>query len=285
MHVKSRLLKKATEMENEIIKPGVSTGYRDLDYHTHGLNPGELIVIGGRPTMGKTSFAVNIAEHAAMQALDKAVLFFSMEMPKDSISLRLTASLGRIDLSKIRRGKLEEDEWARFGSSVSMLSECKLSIIDDARQSTDTIESVIAKQIEECPVSLIVIDYLQLITGDSKFETRNEELSKILRSLKCIAREYEVPVVVLSQLNRELEKRPNKRPVMSDLRDSGVIEEIADLILFVYRDEVYYQDSPDRGIAEIIIAKQRNGTTGTLQLRFEGRYCRFDNPAPDYYQG
>lgn len=276
---------KDTLVEESVEVYAASTGYYELDDATSGLKPGELIILGARPSMGKTTFAINIAENVAMLNKDKSVLIFSMEMPAESLHMRMIASLGRIEVNKIRNGKIDKDDWSRFGGAVAQLSETKLQIDDNPDLSqADIIRSIEDKMANGLKIGLIVIDYLQLMELDEVSDNRNEELSKILRKLKRIARRFNVPIIVLSQLNRELEKRPNKRPVMSDLRDSGAIEEIADLIIFIYRDEVYNEDSVDRGLAEIIVAKQRNGGTGMLKLRFEGRYSRFDNQAQDYYQ-
>lgn len=264
---------------------GLSTGYYDFDEMTSGLQPADLVIIAGRPSMGKTTFAVNIAEHAAMQLKDRPVLVFSMEMPSDSLAVRMLSSLGRVEQTKIRNGKLDEEDWSRFGAGVAQLAETKILIDDTPALSPTELRSRARRVVREHGnLSLIVIDYLQLMSIKSSSENRTSEISEISRSLKALAKELNVPVIALSQLNRELEKRPNKRPVMSDLRESGAIEQDADLIAFVYRDEVYNEDSPDKGTAEIIIGKQRNGPIGTVKLRFEGRYSRFDNLAQVYYQ-
>lgn len=264
---------------------GVSSGYYDFDQMTSGLQRADLVIVAGRPSMGKTTFAMNIVEHVAMLHKNKPALVFSMEMPSESLAMRMLASLGRIEQTKIRNGKLDEDDWSRFGAGVAQLSETKI-LIDDTPALSPTEVRARARRVvrEHGELSVIAIDYLQLMAIKGGSENRTNEISEISRSLKALAKELNVPVIALSQLNRELEKRPNKRPVMSDLRESGAIEQDADLIVFVYRDEVYNEDSPDKGTAEIIIGKQRNGPIGTVKLRFEGRYSRFDNLAPSYYQ-
>jgi len=264
---------------------GLATGYYDFDEMTSGLQRADLVIVAGRPSMGKTTFAMNIVEHIAMLNKNKPALVFSMEMPSESLAMRMLASLGKIEQTKIRNGKLDDDDWSRFGSGVALLSETKI-LIDDTPALSPTEVRARARRVmrEHGELSVIAIDYLQLMGIKGGSENRTNEISEISRALKSLAKELNVPVIALSQLNRELEKRPNKRPVMSDLRESGAIEQDADLIVFVYRDEVYNEDTPDKGTAEIIIGKQRNGPIGTVKLRFEGRYSRFDNLAPSYYQ-
>lgn len=272
-----------TLFEREGNITGVSTGFSDLDNLTSGLQPADLIIIAGRPSMGKTTIAMNIAENIAIKN-DKLVAVFSMEMPGDSLAMRMMSSLGRIDQNRIRSGKLEDDEWPRLTSAISMLAKTKL-FIDDAPALTPTEVRARARRLmrEHGQLGLIVLDYLQLMQSSSSGENRVQQISDISRGLKVLAKELNVPVVVLSQLNRNLEQRPNKRPIMSDLRESGAIEQDADLILFVYRDEVYNEDSPDKGIAEIIIGKQRNGPLGVVRLTFLGQFTRFENFAGDPY--
>ncbi|TWH77211.1 replicative DNA helicase [Azomonas agilis] len=264
---------------------GVSTGFSDLDEKTNGLQGSDLIVIAGRPSMGKTTFAMNMVESAVLRT-DKAVLVFSLEMPADSLVMRLLSSLGRIDQTKIRTGKLEDDDWPRLTSAVNLLTERKL-FIDDTAGISPTEMRARARRLarEHGEIGLIMVDYLQLmrIPGASG-ENRTNEISEISRSLKALAKEFNCPVLALSQLNRSLEQRPNKRPVNSDLRESGAIEQDADIIMFIYRDEVYNPNSEYKGVAEIIIGKQRNGPIGTVRLAFLGRYTRFDNLAPGTYQ-
>jgi len=262
---------------------GLATGYKDLDEMTSGLQPSDLIVVAGRPSMGKTTFAMNIAEHAAIQG-NKPILVFSMEMPGQALAMRMMSSLGLIDQHKIRTGKLSDEDWPRVTSAVSMLSEAKLFIDDTPALSPGEIRARarrVAK--EQGPLGLIVIDYLQLMQVPGSKENRTTEISEISRSLKALAKELDVPIIALSQLNRSLEQRGDKRPIMPDLRDSGAIEQDADLIIFIYRDEVYNEGSPDKGSAEIIIAKQRNGPTGKVRLIFLGKYTRFENFSPQHY--
>ncbi len=264
---------------NEGMLTGISTGFSDLDRMTSGLQPGELVIIAGRPSMGKTLLGMNIGEHAAIRS-GKKVLVFSMEMSSESIATRLLSSLGRIDQHNLRTGKLQDEDWPRLQSAVGLLSQASMVIDDTAALSPIELRAR-ARRVarEKNTLGLIVIDYLQLMKGSSNFENRTAEISEISRSLKSLAKELHVPVIALSQLNRSLEQRPNKRPVMSDLRESGAIEQDADLIAFIYRDEVYNEDSPDKGVAEIIIGKQRNGPIGTIRLAFLGQYARFQNLA------
>lgn len=256
---------------------GIPTGFTDLDRLTTGLQPGDLVIVAGRPSMGKTLLGMNIAEHAAIRS-QKPVLVFSMEMSGEALAMRMLSSLGRIDQNRLRTGKLVEEDWSRLTSAVALLSEAKL-YIDETPALTPMELRARARRIarERHSLGLIVIDYLQLMRGQNTSENRTAEISEISRSLKALAKELNVPVIALSQLNRSLEQRPNKRPVMSDLRESGAIEQDADLIMFIYRDEVYHEDSPDKGTAEIIVGKQRNGPIGVIRLTFMGQYARFDN--------
>ena len=256
---------------------GLPTSYVDLDEMTSGFQEGELIIIAGRPAMGKTSLAMNIAENASIQG-SKPVLVFSMEMPGESLAMRLMSSLGRIDQHKVRTGQLNDSDWPRITSAVSILSNAKL-FIDDTPALTPNEIRARARRLArtEGQLGLIVIDYLQLMRISNTPENRTMEISAISRSLKALAKELRVPVIALSQLNRGLEQRADKRPIMSDLRDSGAIEQDADLILFIYRDEVYNENSPKKGFAEVIIAKQRNGPIGKVYLTFLGKYTRFEN--------
>ena len=265
---------------------GVSTGLADLDEMTSGLQPSDLIIMAGRPSMGKTTLAMNIAEHVAIKTT-KPVLVFSMEMPADSLAMRMMSSLGRIDQHRIRTGKLEDDDWPRVTSAVHMLSEAPLFIDDSPALSPAEMRARARRVMKEHgQLGLIVVDYLQLMkVAGFKAENRTAEISEISRSLKSLAKELNVPVIALSQLNRSLEQRQDKRPVMSDLRESGAIEQDADLICFIYRDEVYNEDSPDKGCAEIIIAKQRNGPIGRVRVAFLGKYTRFEDLAFNGYQG
>jgi replicative DNA helicase len=262
---------------------GASTGFTDFDEKTAGLQDADLIIVAGRPSMGKTTFAMNIAEHVAIKE-NKVVAVFSMEMPGDSLAMRMMSSLGRIDQHKVRTGKLDDDEWPRLTSAINLLAETKL-FIDDTPALTPTEVRSRARRLarDHGQLGLIVLDYLQLMQSLTSGDNRVQQISDISRGLKALAKELNVPVVALSQLNRNLEQRPNKRPVMSDLRESGSIEQDADVIVFIYRDEVYNEDSPDKGMAEIIIGKQRNGPIGTSRLTFLGQYTKFENYAPDPY--
>lgn len=262
---------------------GISSGYKDLDDMTAGLQPSDLVIVAGRPSMGKTTFAMNIAEHAALKS-GKPVLVFSMEMPAEALAMRMLSSLGRIEQNRLRTGRLEDDDWPRITSAVSMLGEAKMFIDDGAALSPSEVRAR-ARRVarEHGQLGLIVIDYLQLMQCPDSKENRTNEISEISRSLKALAKELNVPVIALSQLNRGLEQRTDKRPVMSDLRESGAIEQDADLIIFIYRDEVYNESSPDKGIAEIIIAKQRNGPIGKVRLTFLGKYTRFENFTSSHY--
>lgn len=255
---------------------GVGTGFTDLDGMTSGLQAADLVIIAGRPSMGKTSLAMNIAENAAV-GNKTPVAIFSMEMPGEQLAMRMMASLGRINAHRVRTGKLNDDDWPRLTSAVSMLAETPIYIDDSPALTPMELRARARRLHREHGLGLVVIDYLQLMqTGDNS-ENRATEVSNITRSLKGLAKELNVPVVALSQLNRSLEQRPNKRPVMSDLRESGAIEQDADVIIFIYRDEVYDEDSADKGTAEIIIGKQRNGPTGAVRLTFLGEYTRFEN--------
>lgn len=272
-----------TLFEQEGSVTGASTGFTDLDDMTSGLQSADLIIVAGRPSMGKTTIAMNIAENVAIKG-DKPVAVFSMEMPGDSLAMRMMSSLGRIDQHKIRTGKLEDDEWPRLTSAINLLAETKLFIDDSAALTPTEVRSRARRLMREHgQLGLIVVDYLQLMQSPSSGDNRTQQISDISRGLKALAKELNVPVIALSQLNRNLEQRPNKRPMMSDLRESGGIEQDADLIIFVYRDEVYNEDSPDKGVAEIIIGKQRNGPIGTVRLTFLGQYTRFENFAGDIY--
>ena len=258
---------------------GISTGFTDLDRMTSGLQPGDLVIVAGRPSMGKTAFALNIAEHVALDVGMPAAVF-SMEMSGPQLVMRMLGSLGRLDQHKMRTGALNDDDWQKLTASVGKLNEAPI-FIDESGMLNPTELRGRARRLHRQQggpgLGLIVIDYLQLMETGNSMENRATEVAEISRALKAVAKELNVPVVALSQLNRGLEQRPNKRPVMSDLRESGAIEQDADLILFIYRDEVYNQDSPDRGTAEIIIGKQRNGPIGTVKLTFLGQYTRFEN--------
>jgi replicative DNA helicase len=263
---------------------GIPTGYNDLDKMTSGLQPGDLVIVAGRPSMGKTSFSLNIAEHVAIE-YGAPVAVFSMEMGGAQLAMRMLASVGRLDQQRVRTGKLNDDEWSRLSYALGKIHEKAIYIDETPALNPIDLRARARRLHRQCgKLGLIVIDYLQLMSGSSSGENRATEISEISRSLKGIAKELECPVIALSQLNRSLEQRPNKRPVMSDLRESGAIEQDADVILFIYRDQVYNPDSPDKGTAEIIIGKQRNGPLGTCRLAFLGEYTRFENfAAPGAY--
>ena len=263
---------------------GVATGYFELDGMTSGLQPSDLVIIAGRPSMGKTAFALNIAQNAAIKG-EAAVAVFSMEMPAEQLAMRMLSSIGRIDQHKVRTGKLADDDWPRLTHAVGILSEAQLFIDDTPALSPGELRSRCRRLAREQGLGMIVVDYLQLMQVPGNSENRATEISEISRALKALAKELAVPVIALSQLNRSLETRSDKRPVMSDLRESGAIEQDADVIMFIYRDEVYNEDSTDKGIAEIIIGKQRNGPIGMRKLRFMGEYTTFENLAFEQYGG
>jgi replicative DNA helicase len=263
---------------------GLSTGFKDLDGMTSGLQPSDLVIVAGRPSMGKTSFAMNLVENAVLSQ-DKPILVFSMEMPADSLIIRMLSSIGRIDQTRIRNGKLEQEDWPKLSTAVTKLKDVPLFIDDTAALTPTEIRSRARRVYRENggQLGMIMVDYLQLMQVAGSTDGRTAEISEISRSLKAIAKEFDCPMVALSQLNRSLEQRPNKRPVNSDLRESGAIEQDADVIMFIYRDEVYNEDSPDKGTAEIIIGKQRNGPIGTCRLAFIGQHTRFENLARGSY--
>lgn len=264
---------------------GIATGFTDLDSMTSGLQPGDLVIVAGRPSMGKTAFSINIAEHVALE-VTKPVAIFSMEMGGSQLAMRMIGSVGRLNQHTLRTGKLEDDDWSRMTHALGRLNDAPIFIDETAALNSLELRSR-ARRLhrQNDGLGLIVIDYIQLMSSPTgkNSENRATEISEISRSLKSLAKELQVPVIALSQLNRSLEQRPNKRPIMSDLRESGAIEQDADLILFIYRDEVYNPDSPDKGKAEIIIAKQRNGPIGKVELTFRGEYTRFENYASAKY--
>ncbi|WP_416307733.1 replicative DNA helicase [Neptunicella sp. SCSIO 80796] len=257
---------------------GVSSGYADLDKKTSGLQPSDLIIVAARPSMGKTTFAMNLCENAMMQE-DKPVLVFSLEMPSEQIMMRMLASLSRVDQTKIRTAQLDDEDWSRISNTMRLLKEKDNLFVDDSSGLTPMEVRTRARKLarDRGGLSLIMVDYLQLMQVPGLSDNRTLEIAEISRSLKALAKELEVPVVALSQLNRGLEQRADKRPINSDLRESGSIEQDADLIMFIYRDEVYHENSDQKGIAEIIIGKQRNGPIGTTRLTFQGQFSRFDN--------
>ena len=261
---------------------GVATGYKEFDKLTAGLQSGDLAIIAGRPSMGKTTLAVNIAENAAIGAKVPTAIF-SMEMPKEQLAFRMISSLGRVDQSHLRTGKFPDEDWSRINTAVQLMSDAPIYIDDTPALSPTEIRARARRLKRESGLGLIVLDYIQLMQVHGTTENRATEISEISRSLKALAKELSVPIIALSQLNRSVESRTDKKPIMSDLRESGAIEQDADLILFIYRDEVYNQDTPRKGVADISIAKQRNGPIGDFPLTFVGRYTKFENWVPDAY--
>jgi len=268
---------------------GVATGYEELDRITAGLQPAEMIILAARPSMGKTALAMNIVQQAAVFGSKVTVAVFSLEMSTESLALRMLCSLGRIDSQRIRTGKLLENDWPKLTRATGMLADAPIFIDDTPGLTALEMRAKARRLKSENNLGLIVVDYLQLMQGKTNSENRTQEISDISRSLKAMAKELNVPVLALSQLNRSLENRTDKRPQLADLRESGAIEQDADVIMFIYRDEVYNraEDNPNRGMAEIIIAKQRNGPTGTIKMTFLGEYTTFENytsrpPVPQY---
>ena len=260
---------------------GVPTGFIELDKMTQGMHEGDLIIVGGRPGMGKTSFAMNIAEHVAIERkLPTAV--FSMEMSAEQLALRVLSSFGRIDQQRLRSGDLEDMDMSRLVSASGLLREAPLFIDETGSLSPQELAGRARRMAAKQKLSLIVVDYIQLMQVPNNRENRTNEISEISRSLKALAKELKVPIIALSQLSRSLESRQDKRPIMSDLRESGSIEQDADVVLFVYREDYHNKESPNQGTAEIIVAKQRSGPTGKVKTAFLGKYTRFDNLAPEY---
>jgi len=261
---------------------GIPSGYAEFDKLTAGLQAGDLIIVAGRPSMGKTALAINIAENAAIGTKVPTAIF-SMEMPSQQLAFRMISSLGRVDQSHLRTGRFPDEDWSRINTAVQLMSDAPLFIDDTPGLSPVEIRARARRLQREHGLGLIVVDYLQLMQVPGSKENRATEISEISRNLKALAKELSLPIIALSQLNRSVEQRTDKRPVMSDLRESGAIEQDADLILFIYREEVYNQDTPRKGIADISIAKQRNGPIGDFPLTFVGRYTKFENWVPDSY--
>jgi primary replicative DNA helicase (EC 3.6.1.-) len=255
---------------------GVATGFYDLDYKTAGLQPSDLILIAARPSMGKTAFALNIAEYVALRS-NITTAIFSLEMSKDQLVKRLLAMNARVDSQKIRTGNLSADEWASVMESARIIGDSNLIIDDTSAISVSELRSKCRKLKIEKNLGLVIIDYLQLMSGSKRVESRQQEISEISRALKSLAREINVPVIALSQLSRQVEFRQDKRPILSDLRESGAIEQDADVVMFIYRDDYYNHDTKEPGISEIIIGKQRNGPTGTVKLAWQAQYTKFAN--------
>ncbi len=267
--------------DNQSDVTGIPSGFNDLDSMTSGLQPGDLVIVAGRPSMGKTAFSLNIAENVALDT-KLPVAVFSMEMASTQLAMRMIGSVGRLDQHKMRTGRLEDDDWEKLTTALGKLNEAPIFIDEGAGLSSFDVRARARRLHRQAgKLGLIVVDYLQLMAAPAgkQGENRATEISEISRSLKALAKELDCPVIALSQLNRSVEQRPDKRPVMSDLRESGAIEQDADLILFIYRDEVYNPDSPDKGTAEIIIGKQRNGPIGRVRLTFIGANTRFENYA------
>jgi len=263
--------------DNQSDITGVPTGFIDLDRMTSGLQPGDLVIVAGRPSMGKTAFSVNIGENVAIES-GLPVAVFSMEMGGVQLAMRMLGSVGRLDQHRLRTGRLADEDWPRLTHAIQKMNDAQLYIDETPALSAIELRARARRLARQCgKLGLIIIDYLQLMSASSAGENRATEISEISRSLKALAKELDCPVIALSQLNRSLEQRPNKRPVMSDLRESGAIEQDADLILFIYRDEVYNPDSQDKGTAEIIIGKQRNGPIGSVRLTFAGQFTKFEN--------
>jgi replicative DNA helicase len=261
---------------------GIGTGFDKLDAMTDGLQNGDLIIVAGRPSMGKTTFAVNIAEFAAIKRNVQTVIF-SMEMSAEALAMRLISSIGRVDHSQLRAGRFPDEDWSRITAAVNQLTNAPIYIDETPALTPGELRSRSRRLKREYGLGLVVIDYLQLMQVPGTKENRATEISEISRSVKALAKELKVPIIALSQLNRSVEQRTEKRPVMSDLRESGALEQDADVIAFIYREEVYDKDTARRGIADIIIAKQRNGPTGDFMLTFRGEHTRFENYAPDSY--
>jgi replicative DNA helicase len=260
---------------------GTPTGYTDLDTLTAGLQPEALIVVGARPAMGKTAFALGMAAHAAMTA-NRPVLFFSLEMSRLELSQRLLCSEARVDSSRVRNGKLDDNDWSRITSAVGRLAEAPIWLDDNPNVSIMEIRGKARRLRSKIgDLGLVVVDYIQLMTGRTSAESRQVEVAEISRGLKILARELHCPVVALAQLNRSLEQRADKRPMLSDLRESGALEQDADVVMFLYRDEIYNPESPDQGTAEVLVAKHRSGPTGVSKLAFLSHYTRFANMARD----
>lgn len=278
-----RVEKQIEQMRTQGSSAGLRTGFIKLDEMTGGFRAGDLVILAGRPSMGKTSLAMNIAEHVAIEK-KRPVAVFSMEMSAEQLAVRVLASFGRVNQSNLREGKLTDIDWDRMSSAIGLVREAPLYIDETGALSPLELRARARRIAARHGLALIVVDYIQLMQVPGS-ENRTNEISEISRNLKALAKELEIPIIALSQLNRGVEQRDNKRPRMSDLRESGGIEQDADVVAFIYRDEVYNQQTPDKGIAEIIIAKQRNGPLGTAKAAFLGQYTRFDNLAPEYESG
>jgi replicative DNA helicase len=286
----TELLKRALEridllFESDADITGLGTGFSDLDEMTSGWQDGDLVIVAGRPSMGKTSFAMNMVEHAMLHQ-ERPVLVFSLEMPANQLAIRLLSSMGKIDQTRLRSGNLNPDDFSRLSGAAARLRDRPLFIDDTPGINPLELRNRIRQVVREHgSPAMVMVDYLQLMSSSRPADGRVHEISQISRELKIIAREFDCPMVALSQLSRNVEQRPNKRPLNSDLRDSGAIEQDADVIVFLYRDEIYNEDTNDKGIAELIMGKQRNGPIGTIKLTFLDKYTRFENLARDYFSG
>jgi replicative DNA helicase len=269
--------------ERKDMVTGVPSGYHDLDQVTAGFQPSDLIIVAGRPGMGKTSFVLNIAQHAAIET-GTAAAVFSLEMSKEQLVTRLLCSEARIDSHRLRRGMLRDSDWPKLTRAAGTLAEAPIFIDDSPGVSTLEVRAKCRRLKSEANLGLVIVDYLQLMRGHGKYDVREQEISEISRSLKGLAKELHVPVIALSQLNRGVESRADKRPMISDLRESGAIEQDADVIMFIYRDEIYNKDSDEKGIAEIIVGKQRQGPTDTVKLAFLAEFTTFENLAKGYQE-
>jgi len=270
--------------EKKDLVTGVPSGYKDLDDLTAGFQPSDLIIVAGRPGMGKTSFVLNIAQHAAIQT-GKSVAVFSLEMSKEQLVTRLLCSEARVDSHRLRRGMLRDADWPKLTRAAGVLAEAPIFIDDTPGISTLEVRAKCRRLKSEANLGMVIIDYLQLMRGHGSYDVREQEISEISRSLKGLAKELSIPVIALSQLNRGVESRADKRPMISDLRESGAIEQDADVIMFIYRDEIYNKESQDKGIAEIIVGKQRQGPTDSVRLAFLSEFTTFENLARGYEDG
>lgn len=274
LHEAYERLERLSESKSHVT--GLETGFYDLDFKTRGLQPSDFIVVAGRPSMGKTSFALSVVEHVALN-VKKPVAIFSLEMSRQQLVQRMICSEARVDASNLMSGNLKEDEWIRVNAGLSRLSEAEIIIDDTANINMMGIRSKARRMTSKQELGLIIVDYLQLMQGHRQTDNRQQEVAEISRAMKILGRELHVPVIAISQLSRKLEDRPNKRPQLSDLRESGAIEQDADLVMFIYRDEIYNDHSDDKGIAEIIIGKHRHGPTGTVRLAFLEQFTKFSN--------
>jgi replicative DNA helicase len=279
-----QLLESLSEQKSAIT--GIPTGFRDLDEKTSGLHAGNLVIIAGRPAMGKTSFVLNIAERCSLRH-QKSVAVFSLEMAKEELGMRFLSGVAKIDASRLKTGRLQDRDWKALAKAAGQLGDARIFIDDTPALTVLEMRARCRRLLADHGLNLVIVDYLQLMRGNTKggkgMDSREREISEISRSLKALAKELHCPVIALSQLNRSVESRPDKRPMLSDLRESGAIEQDADIVAFVYRDEVYNKETEDKGIAEIIIAKHRAGSVGTVRLAWQAEHTAFEDLAPDHY--